>query len=66
MSWTCANMRLVSEAFTTVSDAEINYMNDTEFIDCLPDMGSLTSWSAAQKTLLLAKTESVSVKKWML
>ena len=60
MSWTCENVRLVSEAFTTVEDADINNMNNTEFIDCLADIGSLTSWSAAQKTLLLSKTESVS------
>ena len=63
MSWTCENVRLVSEAFTTVEDADINNMNNTEFIDCLADIGSLTSWSAAQKTLLLAKTESVSILK---
>ena len=63
VSWTCENVRLVSEAFTTVEDADINNMNNTEFIDCLADIGSLTSWSATQKTLLLAKTESVSILK---
>lgn len=52
-------MQLVSEAFTTVSDAEIQAMNDTEFIDCLADIGSLSTWSAHQKSLLLSKTEEV-------
>lgn len=56
-SWTCADMQLVSEAFTTVTDAEIQAMNATEFVDCLADIGSLTSWSTHQKSLLLNKTE---------
>lgn len=53
-------MRLVSEAFTTVSNDEINAMAKTEFIDCLADIGALKSWTASQKVVLLAKTESVS------
>ena len=54
-------MQLVSEAFTTVSNEDIMAMNDTEFINCLPDIGALSSWTGAQKTVLLNKTEEVCI-----
>ena len=57
---TCDDIRLLGEAFTTVSDDEINSVEAAEFTECLSDIGELDGWNATQKELLLVKTLAVS------
>lgn len=56
-SWTCSQIRSNPLLFLTATDAEITAMSDSEFIECMSDIGRLSKLKPSQRTSLLSKAK---------
>ncbi|XP_053385869.1 uncharacterized protein LOC123563183 isoform X2 [Mercenaria mercenaria] len=60
--WTCSQIRSIPMLFLTATAEEITAMDNTEFTECIPDIGKLTDLKSQQRDALLAKAKTALSK----